>query len=69
MPTYELTSLANHVNNPNFDVDKFKTPEWRKTKFSKTARAKAKGHVAGKKNRRIWDGKSANDPNGKWIKV
>lgn len=30
----------------------------------KTARDKAKGHIAGKKNRRVWDDKGC-----KWVKV
>ena len=34
----------------------------------KTAKDKARGHVAYKKNRRIWDSDSRGG-NGKWIKV
>ena len=37
-------------------------------RVGKTSRDKAKGHVAGQKNRRVWDdgGKAGS---GKWIKV
>lgn len=35
----------------------------------KTERERAKGHRPYVKNRRIWTGKSANDPAGEWIKA
>lgn len=39
-------------------------------RVGKTARDKAKGHIAGKKNRRIWDdGKGSKGSGGQWVKV
>lgn len=39
-------------------------------RVGKTARDKAKGHIAGKKNRRVWDeDKGSKSSGGRWVKV
>lgn len=57
-----------NVGNGSKTVGKDEHGKPREMRIGKTAKDKSKGHVAGQKNRRVWDD-GGRAGSGKWIKV